>query len=1000
MAAVVASVNPASSKLPPVGDFLRHAIAIYQSLVSAHRDDQVGGTGSRSTELVGALMSKLSDTLAALRDHVAQHNDDAAASLTRACHKVGQDLLLKLDRLRTFHAANAGVVAPLDIRVLWPVADVQALGERLYDLVGGYSDETISFKTTKIEIASENDVDADGTAGARDEEDTYGAKMNFSDKSEIKVPRKSKVMNGPSGMLQGMPNIRVPVKPKLAPASVLYDFLLESLAYKTMHDREEEVVQAHESTFEWVFKDQDKPSSEQAVHPGRQLGSWLSADALGPIYWITGKPGSGKSTFMRHLFQNEQTQDYLSKWAKGQPVSMAGFFFWTSGSRDQRSQTGMLRSLLHQLLSSNMELIPETFPELWSKLRNMTTKERIQLSMEWPVKQLLAAFRALMEVALPSMKICLFIDGLDEFDGDHITMINFFKDLGLGKHGNAIKMCLSSRPWSVFENAFEHAVPHMKLQDLTYEDMHRYTRDKLRENMNIRRGFEKHTEAGDQLVRDTVHQADGVFLWVRLAVNEMIVRWDPDADIGGLASILVQIPPDLNDVFAKLLFEEQTASEVAQTSMIFQLIRAREVVADFIRDDPANSLTVWEMAFALNAEDDVASTTWQVEEANDLFITKRSEDTISRITHRFARLLDLHCPGRQGNMKMPRFSDHPIRDARVAVSQRVTYIHRTVRDWLMEAPGVQEYLTSQSPPEFDPHLRLLRSYVLRLKRPLDEIEHHRRLDEWWPDIALALTHARYILHDANSLQRSFVNELNKTLSWHWLEKPQDPYDHWARNAFGSYETRMKASPIWQPFLCLTTKFGLTKYLSEEVDARNKAEQEGCLSAQQLQLQQDDATPLLAYATEFICSRQKTIFPLSDPCLVEYLLRHACRINPGPNHEYSNFFTRMPITPWLALLRHLRDARRRGFIEYYDTNLEGTARWAEIVRLFLDVGSADPHAVILADGWDPECTALGVLELLEETYGAVEVVEMRELMIRKLADKGKEKSAHFALRSKN
>jgi hypothetical protein len=446
-------------------------------------------------------------------------------------------------------------------------------------------------------------------------------------------------------------------------------------------------------------------------------------------------------------------------------------------------------------------------------------------------------------------------------------------------------------------------------------------------------------------------------------------------------------------LFARLLFEDQTSAELAETAMIFELIRAREVVADFVRDDSANSLTVWELTFSLLEDDDEATTSWQVLEATDAFVSRRCEAAVEQITLRSARLLDLHLPTKQGNMRFPRSSGN-MRDERARPAQRVTYIHRTVRDWLMDA-AIQEHLVSCAPPSFDAHLRLLRSYVLRLKRPLEEIEHHRRLDEWWPDITLALTHARYIANDPSDLQQPFVNELNKTLEWYWLEKPQDPHDHWARSAFGSYEMRMKAAPIWQPFLCLATKFGLTRYVSLELATRSKA----AVSAEQLELQQDDATPLLAYATEFICSRMKTIFPLSDPDLVRFLLRNTCRINPGANHGYSNFTTRAPMTPWLALLRHLRDARRRGFIEYYDTNPAGTTRWANIVRLFMEDGGADPYAVVLKDSWDPEITALGVLELLEDTYGAAEMRELRELVVCKQKDKGKKPQSQYALRSK-
>ena len=342
-------------------------------------------------------------------------------------------------------------------------------------------------------------------------------------------------------------------------------------------------------------------------------------------------------------------------------------------------------------------------------------------------------------------------------------------------------------------------------------------------------------------------------------------------------------------------------------------------------------------------------------------------------------------------MKTPRFSDGTTRDARVEATLRVTYIHRTVRDWLMEADGVRAHLESKCPAGFDPHLRHLRSSVLRLKRPLEEVEHHRRLDEWWPDITLAMTHARHITNDPERLQHAFVNELNSTLNWYWLEKPQDPHDHWARNAFGSYEVRMKAPPIWQPFLCLATKFGLTKYVSEELKARSRSES----SVQQQDLQPDDAVPLLTYATEFLCSRNKSIFPLSDPDLVRFLLQHKCRINPGANHQYIDFTTRKHTTPWLSVLRHLRDARRRGWMEYYDTDPDGTTRWAKIVRLFLEQG-ADANVMIPGDSWDPEISALGVLDLLDETYGSAEVRELRNLLFHQRQSVNR---PQYALRSK-
>ncbi len=127
-----------------------------------------------------------------------------------------------------------------------------------------------------------------------------------------------------------------------------------------MRDREEEVKEAHDKTFDWIFADTE---TSRAAAAG-SVTTWLTSAEAGPIYWISGKPGSGKSTLMRFLFEHPSTMAHLQTWAGQQPVTKAGFFFWTSGSREQRSQTGLLRYLLHQLLSAHRHLMPATFPDL------------------------------------------------------------------------------------------------------------------------------------------------------------------------------------------------------------------------------------------------------------------------------------------------------------------------------------------------------------------------------------------------------------------------------------------------------------------------------------------------------------------------------------------------------------------------------------------------------------------------------------------------------------
>ncbi|KAF5965994.1 hypothetical protein FBULB1_11921 [Fusarium bulbicola] len=915
----------AGANVDTVSEFLARAVDVCHAVRGIH---SLGCTDRCDTDF-----ARLLEGLTHSVKRVEGEEGEYEKTLIRfACVQIGNDLVVHVNRVLNAFSDSIDVAG---FCKLWPLDDVTALNARLRQLTGCEleSDET----ETKISI-EHAETNAQNDAG----------------KSPGQIPV------GPR-------------PPRLAPVGLINDFILESLSYKSMHDRESQVTEAHAKTLDWIF---DNSPIDQPLRQNFRdsFVSWLSTTKPGAIYWITGKPGSGKSTLVRYLSQHPVALYHLRKWGEKKRVNTAGFFFWTSGSQQQRSQTGLLRYLLHQLLSFDPELTEKAFTDLWSRLRHMTTKERVKFALEWTVQDLQAAFHSLLDAALPSVNICLFIDGLDEFDGDHVQIIDFFKGLTSGYDGKSLKLCLSSQPWDVFERAFGTSVPSTKLQDLSYDDMYCYATDTLKADRQIRRLMKGNPDSTHLLITTVVEQANGVFLWVRLAVERMLVAFQKNCEFEVLETTLKELPTELDDLFEKLLFKDQTSWEIMQTATLFQLMRAREIVADFIKDESSNSLTVWELAFALFKEDDVTALDREVVEVTDKEIQRRYGTAVQYIQARFARLLNIHVAKPMGNMRVAKFQDRHANVANLIATSKVIYIHRTVRDWLMDS-GAGNHLEALQSAEFDPHLRLLRSYVLRLKHPLEEIEHHRRLDEWYPDIALAMTHARHITNDSKGLQRKFLNEMNKTLSWLWLEKPSDPYDHWAKSTFGAYEIRMKAPPIHRPFLCLATKFGLADYVCQEVEDLTHEKQT------MEEEEEDGSTPLLSYATEFLCSRNKTIFPMSSPKLVYWLLNNPTRINPGPNHEYKHFITRQSITSWLAVLRHLRDAKRRGWIEYYDIELEGTARWAEIVREFVQF--SDVSAVIVKDMWDPEITALGVLEMLEETYGSAEVQRIRVLMEKKM-----------------
>lgn len=67
--------------------------------------------------------------------------------------------------------------------------------------------------------------------------------------------------------------------------------LLNSLRSDETGRRYDQVSKAHKLTFDWVFK-----------RRGVGLIEWLENDR--ELFWINGKPGSGKSTVLKHICNN------------------------------------------------------------------------------------------------------------------------------------------------------------------------------------------------------------------------------------------------------------------------------------------------------------------------------------------------------------------------------------------------------------------------------------------------------------------------------------------------------------------------------------------------------------------------------------------------------------------------------------------------------------------------------------------------------------------------
>lgn len=185
---------------------------------------------------------------------------------------------------------------------------------------------------------------------------------------------------------------------------------------------------------------------------------------------VKGKPGSGKSTFSKFIFDHLKTKDLLHLWSGGRPILLVFHSFWRVGTELQQNWKGLLASLLYQIVSDK--------PGLIDLAGIVNTYGQRRILSDWSPKEL---HRCLFLV-LDALKegICIFLDGLDEFDQEDNNddkVLELIEKLQSGSP--QCKIFLSSRPDIAILANFS-ASPSLRLQDLTGADLQRYVDKTLR----------------------------------------------------------------------------------------------------------------------------------------------------------------------------------------------------------------------------------------------------------------------------------------------------------------------------------------------------------------------------------------------------------------------------------------------------------------------------------------------------------------------------------------
>ncbi|KAM7211106.1 hypothetical protein V8F06_013502 [Rhypophila decipiens] len=225
--------------------------------------------------------------------------------------------------------------------------------------------------------------------------------------------------------------------------------------------------------------------------------NWLldvAQERYNGLLWLTGFPGSGKSTLMKEAFRRVELEQGKSG------HSVAGFFFNGRGDHLERSPIGLLRSLLYQLLA-----------------RDRWNLHRFQ-------KAFASKVRDDLEVWSEEM--------LSDFLSIH-DLVHFWRKITISasQAGARLSVCFSSRQFPTPRHQNWH-------DNATYLDGRLCVMDEL---------------YWRALREKVITKSAGISLWVVLVTDEILRKWDEGHGLRALLAVLDSLPQELEDMFSALL---------------------------------------------------------------------------------------------------------------------------------------------------------------------------------------------------------------------------------------------------------------------------------------------------------------------------------------------------------------------------------------------------------------------------------------------------------------
>jgi len=271
-------------------------------------------------------------------------------------------------------------------------------------------------------------------------------------------------------------------------------------------------------------------------------------------------------------------------------------------------------------------------------------------------------------IDLISSQICIFVDELDQFTGDHDALLSLIQRL---EHSRNIKLCVSSRPNPKYEANLKSSAM-LRLQDLTKGDINSCASARL----VVAAPRSPHVSHISNWVSFTAYKiterAESVFLWVELAVNDQIQGLNNDDTPQQLRQRLEQFPSQMERVYT-LMF--QNIDPIHRKEVALYLKMALYIEGLLLRH------------VALAAYDGLDAFLELFPNQPALDLHEHCQSTSRRVAAICKGFLEVQ--------------ENPYD----LLESYVTFVHRTAAEFLLDREGAQIVLSSEASVETD--IRLL-----------------------------------------------------------------------------------------------------------------------------------------------------------------------------------------------------------------------------------------------------------------------------------------------------